>query len=100
MTPMLARSATGGQATFEPEEDDPEEDDPEDDEPDEDEDPEEEDDGEVLTLSPDLLSPLPDLSPGDDVSDFLLSDPLDPLDPLAEAPAGSVLFWLALLSVR
>jgi hypothetical protein len=94
---MLARSATGVQATFEPEEDDPEEDDPDEEEPDEDEDPVEEEDEEVPTLSPDFLSPEPDLSPEEDVSDFLLSDPFDPL---AEVPAGSLLFWLALLSVR
>jgi hypothetical protein len=83
---MLARSATAGQATFEPDEDD----DPED---------------EVLpALSPDFLPPLAeDLSPDEDeaespfdaaVSDFLLSDPL------AEAVAGSELFWLERLSVR
>jgi hypothetical protein len=92
---MLARPATVVQATFEPEEDDPEEDDPDEDEPDED--PEEEEDEGELTLSPDFLSPEPDFSPDEDVSDFL---PSDPFDPLAEAPAGSWLFWLALLSVR
>jgi hypothetical protein len=105
MTPMLARPATAVQATFEPDEDEPDEDEPDEDEPDEDEeadepDEEDEDDEELPTLSPDFLSPAPDLSPDEDVSDFLLSDPFDPLDPLANAPAGSALFWLARLSVR
>jgi hypothetical protein len=104
MTPMLARPATAVQATFEPDEDEPDEDEPEDDDPDEDEEadePDEEDEDEELpTLSPDFLSPVPDLSPDEELSDFLLSDPFDPLDPLADAPAGSVLFWLARLSVR
>jgi hypothetical protein len=86
---MLARSATAGQATFEPDED--EDDDPEDDEL-------------LPAFSPDFLPPLAeDLSPDEDeaespfdaaVSDFLLSDPL------AEAAAGSELFWLERLSVR
>jgi hypothetical protein len=92
---MLARSATAGQATFEP------------DEPDEDEedDPEDEEDDELLpAFSPDFLPPLAeDLSPDEDeaespfdaaVSDFL------PSDPLAEAAAGSGLFGLERLSVR
>jgi hypothetical protein len=101
MTPMLARPATAVQATFEPDEDEPDEDEPEDDEPDEDEEADEPDEEDELpTLSPDFLSPAPDLSPDEDVSDFLLSDPFDPLDPLADAPAGSALFWLARLSVR
>jgi hypothetical protein len=91
---MLARSATAGQATFEPEED-------------EDDDPEDEEDDELLpAFSPDFLLSDPlaeDLSPDEDeaespfdaaVSDFLLSDPL------AEAAAGSVLFWAERLSVR
>jgi hypothetical protein len=89
MTPMLARPATAAQATFEPEEDDLDE--------------EDEDDGELLTFSPDFLSPVPDLSPDEEeddeselaaLSDFLPSDPFD------EAAAGSALFWLLRLSVR
>jgi hypothetical protein len=111
ITPMLARSelakpelarsepATAVQATFEPDEDDPEE---EDDDPEEEEEEEEDDDDEELpTLSPDFLSPElpePDLSPAADESDFFPSE--DPFDPLAEAPAGSLVFWLARLSVR
>jgi hypothetical protein len=103
MTPMLAKSvlarsvpATAVQATFEPEEDEPEDEEPgepEDEEPDE-----EDEDDELPTLSPDFLSLAADLSPDEDVSDFLPSD--DPFDPLAEAAAVSLLFWLARLSVR
>jgi hypothetical protein len=92
---MLARPATAGQATFEPEEDD---EDLEDDDLEE----------ELLTLSPDFLSPLLDLSPDDEeeededdeselaaaLSDFL------PSEPFVEAAAGSELFWLVRLSVR
>ena len=51
-------------------------------------------------MSPDFLSLVPDLSPDEELSDFLPSDPFDPFDPLADAPAGSALFWLARLSVR
>jgi hypothetical protein len=102
---MLARPvpATAVQATFEPEEDEPEDEEPDedDDEPDEpdepDEEDEDEDDEELPTLSPDFLSLVPDLSPDEEVSDFLLSDPFDPL---ADAPAVSLVFWLARLSVR
>ncbi|HTS98899.1 MAG TPA: hypothetical protein VMI33_20015 [Streptosporangiaceae bacterium] len=87
MTPMLARSATAGQATFEPEDDD---EDPDDE--DEEEEEEEEDDDELLTVSADFL---PALSPEPaEASGFLLSDPF------ADAVAGSELFWLARLSVR
>jgi hypothetical protein len=104
MTPILARSATAGQATFEP--DDEEDGEPEDDEP-EDEEPEDE----LPTVSPDFLPLPPDLSPDDPddpddpeedeesplpLSDFLPSDP----DPFDEAVAGSAFFWLARLSVR
>jgi hypothetical protein len=91
--------ATAVQATFEPEEDEPDDDpdEPEDDdEPDEDD--EDEDPDELPTFSPDFLSPAPDLSPEADESDFFPSD--DPFDPLAEAAADSLLFWLARLSVR
>jgi hypothetical protein len=101
---MLARSvpATAVQATFEPDEDEPEDEEPDedDDEPDEPDEPDEEDeeeDEELPTLSPDFLSLVPDFSPDEEVSDFLLSEPFDPL---AEAPAVSLLFWLARLSVR
>jgi hypothetical protein len=101
---MLARPATVVQATFEPDDDEPDDDEPDDDEPDEDEpdddEPEDEDDEELPTLSPDFLSLVPDLSPDEELSDFLPSDPFDPFDPLADAPAGSALFWLARLSVR
>jgi hypothetical protein len=88
MTPMLARPATAAQATFEPEEDDEDE----------------EDLDELPTFSPDFLSPVPDLSPDDEEDDesepeAALSDFL-PSDPLAEAAAGSALFWLVRLSVR
>jgi hypothetical protein len=89
--------ATAVQATFEPEEDEPEGDDPdEDDDPEEEE--EEDEEEELPTLSPDFLSPAPDLSPDEELSDFLPSE--DPFEPLAEAPAGSLVFWLARLSVR
>jgi len=102
MTPMLARPATAVQATFEPDEDEPDEDEPEDAEPDEEEEadePDEEDeDDELPTLSPDFLSPAADLSLDEEVSGFFPSE--DPFEPLAEAPAGSLLFWLARLSVR
>ena len=84
MTPMLARPATAGQATFEPEE-------PEDDEE------LEEDELLLPVFSPDFLSLFLELSPEEEseleeLSDFLLSDPL------ADAAAGS--FWLLRLSVR
>jgi hypothetical protein len=90
MTPILARSATADQATFEPDDDD------EDDEDDFDE--------ELLTFSPVFLSPVPDFSVDDEeddeseltvLSDFLPSDPFD-----AAAAAGSALFWLERLSLR
>jgi hypothetical protein len=82
---MPARpEATAGQATFEPDEED-----------EEDEDDDEDEEEEELAFSPDFFSPLlEDLSP-DEVSAFLPSD-----DPLADAAAGSELFWLARLSVR
>jgi hypothetical protein len=95
MTPMLARPATAGQATFEPEEpEEPEEDDED-----------EEDEDELLAFSPDFLSPVPDLSLDDEededdeselaaLSDFLASEPF------VEAAAGSELFWLVRLSFR
>jgi hypothetical protein len=102
MTPMLARPATAAQATFEPDEEDEEAED------------EDEEDGELPTLSPDFLSPVPepvpDLSPDDEEDDeseltvlsvFLLSDPSDLLsDPFDAAAAGSALFWLERLSLR
>src|SRR5215831_5161738 len=85
MTPMLAGSATAGQATFEPDEDEDEEPDDEDEEP-------------VPTLSEDFLSLLPDLSPDESAleapSDFLASEPFD------EAAAASEPFCAARLSVR
>jgi hypothetical protein len=93
MTPILARSATAAQATFEPDEED------EDGEDDFDE-----EDGELLTFSPVFLSPVPDFSVDDEedeeseltvLSDFLPSDPFD-----AAAAAGSALFWLERLSLR
>jgi hypothetical protein len=84
---MLARSATAGQATFEPDEDD--ELDEEDDELDE------EDDEPLPTDSPDFLSLLPDFSPdGAEGSGFLASDPF------AAALADSESFCAARLSVR
>jgi hypothetical protein len=89
MTPMLARPATAGQATFEPEEDDLDE--------------EDEEDGVVLTFSPDFLSLVPDLSPDDeeeDESELAALSAFLPSDPFDEAAAGSVLFWLLRLSVR
>jgi hypothetical protein len=96
MTPILARSATAAQATFEPDE--------------EDEDDFDEEDGELLTFSPVFLSPVPDFSVDDEeddeseltvLSDFLPSDPFDlPSDPFAAAAAGSALFWLERLSLR
>jgi hypothetical protein len=78
---MLARPATAGQATFEPEEDE---------ELDEDEVP-------LPAFSPGFLSLFLELSPEEEselevLSGFLLSDPL------ADAAAGS--FWLLRLSVR
>jgi hypothetical protein len=89
---MLARPATAGQATFEPEEDD---EDLEDDDLEE----------ELLALSPDFLSPVLDLSPDEEEDDdeselaAALSDFL-PSEPFVEAAAGSELFWLVRLSVR
>jgi hypothetical protein len=84
---MLARSATAGQATFEPDEDEEEEDDDE-----------EPDDEPLPTVSPDFLSLLPDLSPDESApeapSDFLVSESFD------EALAASELFCAARLSVR
>jgi len=89
MMPMLARPATAGQATFEPEEDDLDEEDC--------------GDGVVLTFSPDFLSLVPDLSPDDeeeDESELAALSAFLPSDPFDEAAAGSVLFWLLRLSVR
>jgi hypothetical protein len=94
---MLARSATAGQATFEPDEED------EDVDEEEEEDPEPEPEDELETVS--FLPPLSpeDLSPEDlsfeeeselDLSDFL------PSEPFADDVAGSALFWAARLSVR
>jgi hypothetical protein len=89
---MLARSATAGQATFEPDEED------EDVDEEEEEDPEPEPEDELETVSF-----LPPLSPEDlsfeeeselDLSDFL------PSEPFADDVAGSALFWAARLSVR
>jgi hypothetical protein len=96
MTPILARPATAAQATFEPEEDD---------EPEEDFEPEEDDeeDDELPTVSPDFLSLVPDLSPDDeedDESELAALSAFLPSDPLAEAAAGSAVFWLLRLSVR
>jgi hypothetical protein len=80
---MLARPATAGQATFEPDDDD-------------------DDAGEPLpAFSLVLEPPLPDVSPDEEadepfpaaVSAFLLSEPF------ADAAAGSD-FWLERLSVR
>jgi hypothetical protein len=72
---MLARSATAGQATFEPDEDEDEEPD------DEDEEPDDEDEEPLPTVSEDFLSLLPDLSPDESAlgapSDFLASEPFD-----------------------
>jgi len=69
---MLARSATAGQATFEPDEDEDEEPDDEDDEP-------------LLTFSEAFLSLLPDLSPDESalgaLSGFLASEPAKPWRP-------------------
>jgi hypothetical protein len=84
---MLARAATAGQATLEPDDVELEEDLDED----------------LPAESPDFLSLLPELSlepepePESELevlSDFLLSDPL------ADVLAGSSLFWLPRLSVR
>jgi hypothetical protein len=98
---MLARSATAGQATFEPDEEDDEEEEEEDEEEPE---PEPEDELETvsfLSLLPDLSPEAPedlspeDLSPEDlspepeeepELSDFL------PSEPFADAVAGSELF--------
>jgi hypothetical protein len=104
MTPMLARSATAAQATFEPDdgEDDDEPDDGEDEEDEDDED-EDEDDEPLPTFSPGFLSPVPDLSPDDeedDESELAALSGFLPSDPFDEAAAGSALFWLARLSVR
>jgi len=87
MTPMLARPATAGQATFEPDDDvEPEEDEDLDEEP-------------LPTDSPDFLSLLLELSPEEESALEVLSDFL-PSDPLADAAAGSAPFWLLRLSVR
>jgi hypothetical protein len=85
MTPMLARSATAGQATFEPDEV-------------EDEEPDDEDDESLLTFSEAFLSLLPDLSPDESalgaLSGCLVSEPF------GEALAASESFCAARLSVR
>jgi hypothetical protein len=105
---MLARPATAGQATFEPDEDEDEEpDDEEDEEPDDEEPDDEEPDDEELgdedeeplpTVSEAFLPLLPGLSPDESAldapSDFLASEPLD------EALAASESFCAARLSVR
>jgi hypothetical protein len=97
---MLARSATAGQATFEPDEEDV------DDEDDDEDDPEPEPEDELETVS--FLSLLPPLSPEDlspedlsfeEESELELSDFL-PSEPFADEVAGSELFWAARLSVR
>jgi hypothetical protein len=97
---MLARSATAGQATFEPDEED------EDVDEEEEEDPEPEPEDELETVS--FLSLLPPLSPEDlspedlsfeEESELELSDFL-PSEPFADDVAGSELFWAARLSVR
>jgi hypothetical protein len=92
---MLARSATAGQATFEPDEEDV------DDEDDDDPEPEPEDELETVSFLP-PLSP-EDLSPEDlsfeEESELELSDFL-PSEPFADEVAGSELFWAARLSVR
>jgi hypothetical protein len=93
---MLARSATAGQATFEPEEDDEDEEEDEDEEDEEPEEPEDElDTDSFLSLLP-PLSPEPEPEPEEvsELSDFLPSE-----DPLEDA-AGSGLFWGERLSVR
>jgi hypothetical protein len=86
---MLARSATAGQATFEPDEDEDEELDEED---------EEEDEEPLPTFSEAFLSLLPDLSPDESAlgapSGFLASEPF------GEALAASESFCAARLSVR
>jgi hypothetical protein len=93
---MLARSATAGQATFEPDEEDVDDED----------DPEPEPEDELETVS--FLSLLPPLSPEDlspedlsfeEESELELSDFL-PSEPFADEVAGSELFWAARLSVR
>jgi hypothetical protein len=95
---MLARSATAGQATFEPDEEDVDDED--------DDDPEPEPEDELETVS--FLSLLPPLSPEDlspedlsfeEESELELSDFL-PSEPFADEVAGSELFWAARLSVR
>jgi hypothetical protein len=100
---MLARPATAGQATFEPDEDEDEEpDDEEDEEPDDeepdDEEPDDEDEEPLPTVSEAFLPLLPGLSPDESAldapSDFLASEPLD------EALAASESFCAARLSVR
>jgi hypothetical protein len=92
---MLARSATAGQATFEPDEDEDEDVDDEDVDDDEDED---EDEEPLLTFSEVFLSLLPDLSPDESAlgapSGFLASEPF------GEALAASESFCAARLSVR
>jgi hypothetical protein len=94
---MLARSATAGQATFEPDDEDDEDEDPE---------PEPEPEDELETVS--FLSLLPALSPEDlppedlspeEESELELSDFL-PSEPFADDVAGSEPFWAARLSVR
>jgi hypothetical protein len=100
---MLARSATAGQATFEPDEED------DDDEEEDEEEPEPEPEDELETVS--FLSLLPGLSPEapEDLSPEALSfEPEEepelsdflPSEPFADAVAGSELFWAARLSVR
>jgi hypothetical protein len=95
---MLARSATAGQATFEPDEDEEDEEDEEEEEEEEEEEDEEPDDEPLPTVSPDFLSLLPDLSPDESApeapSDFLVSEPF------GEALAASEAFCAARLSVR
>jgi hypothetical protein len=95
---MLARSATAGQATFEPDEEDVDDED--------DDDPEPEPEDELETVS--FLSLLPPLSPEDlspedlsfeEESELELSDFL-PSEPFADDVADSELFWAARLSVR
>jgi hypothetical protein len=100
---MLARPATAGQATFEPDEDEDEEPDDEEDEEPDDEEPDDEELGDedeepLPTVSAAFLPLLPGLSPDESAldasSDFLASEPLD------EALAASESFCAARLSVR
>jgi hypothetical protein len=83
---MLARPATAGQATFEPDEDEDEEPDDEEDEEPDDEEPDDEELGDedeepLPTVSEAFLPLLPGLSPDESAldapSDFLASEPLD-----------------------